>query len=52
VGLACAGLRKAQGAKKNCRKSTRDFQAHLTAHGFVCALKLVTATTPSAWLSN
>ena len=30
VGFACAWLRKAQGAKKNCRKSTRDFQDHLT----------------------
>ena len=25
VGFACAWLRKAQGTKKNCRKSTRDF---------------------------
>ena len=52
VGFACAWLRNAQGTKKNCRKSTRDFQDHLTAHGFACAFALVTATTPSAWLPN
>lgn len=52
VGFACAWLRKAKGTKKHCRKSTRDFQDHLTAHGFACAFTLVTATTPSAWLPN
>lgn len=52
VGFACAWLRTAKGIKKNCRKSMRDFQDHLTAHGFARAFALVTATTPSAWLPN
>ena len=45
VGFACAWLRAAKGTKKNYRKSTRDFQDHLTAHGFACAFAMVTATT-------
>jgi|GEM_PF-450966 len=52
VGFARAWLRTAKGIKKNCRRSTRDFQDQLTAHGFACAFALVTATTPSAWLPN
>jgi len=52
VGFACAWLRAAKGTKKNYRKSTRDFQNHLTAHGFACAFAMVTATTPSAWLPH
>ena len=52
VGFACAWLRPAKGIEENCRKSTRDFQDHLTAHGFACAFALVTATTHSAWLPN
>ena len=50
VGFACAGRRTAKGRKQHCRKRTRDFQDHLTAHGFACAFALVTATTPSASL--
>ena len=52
VGLACEWLRRAKGTKKNCRKSTRDFQDHLTAHGAACAFALVTAANPTAWLPN
>ncbi len=48
VGIPCAWLRTARGREKNCRKSTGDFQDHLTA----CAFAMVTATTPSAWLPN
>jgi hypothetical protein len=47
VGFACGRLRTAKGRKKNCGKSTRDFQDHLTAHNFACAFVLVTATTRS-----
>ena len=42
-GFACGWMGTAKGIKKNCRKSTRDFQHHLTAHGFGCAFALVTA---------
>ena len=52
VGFAGARLRPAKGRNKNCPKSTRDVQDHLTAHGFACAFGLVTATTPSVWLPN
>jgi len=47
VGFACGRLRTAKGRKKNCGKSTRDVQDHLTAHNFACAFVLVTATTRS-----
>jgi len=36
--------------KKHCRKSTRDFQDHLKAHGAACAFALVAASNPTAWL--
>ena len=52
VGFACEWLRKAKGTKKNCRKSTRDFQDHLTANNRARAFALITASTPSAWLQN
>lgn len=51
VSLACTWLRKAKGAKKLCRKSTRDFQDHLSAQGFACAFALITAARPTAWIS-
>jgi len=38
--------------KKHCRKSTRDFQDHLKAHGAACAFALVAASNPTAWLPN
>ena len=50
VSLACAWLRAAQGAQRHCRKSTRDFQAHLKAHGAARAFALITAAHPTAWL--
>jgi len=50
VSIACEWLRKAKGNKKHCRKSTRDFQDHLKAHGAACAFALVAATHPTAWL--
>ena len=52
VSLACAWLQRAKGDKKHCRKSTRDFQDHLTAHGAACAFALVAASNPTAWLPN
>ena len=52
VSLACAWLQRAKGDKKHCRKSTRDFQDHLTAHGAACAFALVAASKPTAWLPN
>lgn len=52
VSLACEWLRRAKANKEHCRKSTRDFQDHLTAHGAACAFALVAATNPSAWLPN
>lgn len=52
VSFACEWLRRAKANKKHCRKSTRDFQDHLTAHGAASAFALVTATTPTAWLPN
>jgi hypothetical protein len=52
VSFACAWLRRAKGNKQHCRKSTRDFQDHLSAHGAASAFALVTATTPTAWLPN
>ncbi|MFM9953040.1 MAG: hypothetical protein ACKVVO_03210 [Opitutaceae bacterium] len=51
-GLRVWWLRTAKGIEKNYRKSTRDFQDHLNAHGFACAFAMVTATTPSAWLPH
>jgi len=51
VSLACIWLCKAKGTKKNCRKSTRDFQDHLTAQNAACAFALITAARPTAWLS-
>jgi predicted transposase YbfD/YdcC len=52
VSLACAWLQRAKGDKKHCRKSTRDFQDHLKAHGAACAFALVAASNPTAWLPN
>ena len=52
VSLACAWLMRAKGTKKHSRKSTRDFQDHLKAHGAACAFALVTASHPTAWLPN
>lgn len=52
VSLACAWLRKAKGNQQHCRKSTRDFQDHLKAHGVACAFALVAASNPTAWLPN
>jgi hypothetical protein len=52
VSLACAWLKRAKGTKKHSRKSTRDFQDHLKAHGAACAFALVTASHPTAWLPN
>lgn len=51
VSFACTWLRKAKTDKKNCRKSTRDFQDHLTAHNAACAFALITAARPTAWIS-
>ena len=52
VSLACAWRHQAKTGKKNCRKSTRDFQDHLTAHDLAAAFALVTANNPTAWLPN
>jgi hypothetical protein len=52
VSLACAWLQRVKGTKKHSRKSTRDFQDHLKAHGAACAFALVTASHPTAWLPN
>lgn len=52
VSLGCAWLQRAKGNKKHSRKSTRDFQDHLKAHGAACAFALVTAVHPTAWLPN
>lgn len=52
VSFACAWLRRAKEGKKHSRKSTRDFQDHLKAHGAACAFALVTANLPVAWLPS
>lgn len=52
VSLACAWLQRAKANQPHSRKSTRDFQDHLKAHGAACAFALVTAVHPTAWLPN
>lgn len=52
VSLACAWLKRAKADRKHCRKSTRDFQDHLKAHGAACAFALVAASNPTAWLPS
>jgi hypothetical protein len=52
AGFACAWLRREKGPKKHSRKSTRDFQDHLRAHGAARAFALFTAANPTAWLPN
>ena len=52
VGFACEWLRRAKGQKKHSRKSTRDFQEHLEAHGAARGFALITAANPTAWLPN
>lgn len=48
VSFACVWLQREKGKKKYSRKSTRDFQDHLTAHG----IALLTTENPTAWLPN
>jgi len=38
--------------KSNSRKSTRDFQDHLTANNRARAFALITSDNPSAWPQN
>lgn len=52
VSLGSAWLQRAKGTKKHCRKSTRDFQNHLKAHGAAGAFALVTAGLPTTWLPD
>ena len=52
VSLACTWLKRAKADKKHCRRSTRDFQDHLKAHGAACAFALVAASNPTAWFPN
>ena len=52
VSFACEWLRREKGDKKHSRKSTRDFQEHLEAHGAARAFALITAVNPTAWLPN
>lgn len=52
VSFACEWLRRAKGGRKHSRKSTRDFQEHLEAHGATRAFTLITTANPTAWLPN
>lgn len=52
VSFTCAWLQREKGKKKHSRKSTRDFQDHLTAHGIARGFALLTAENPTAWLPN
>jgi hypothetical protein len=52
VSFACEWLRRVKGDRKHSRKSTRDFQEHLEAHGGARAFALITAASPTAWLPN
>lgn len=52
VSFACVWLHREKGKKKYSRKSTRDFQDHLTAHGIARAFALLTTENPTAWLPD